>query len=656
MTVNLPRRGNVRRPDFSPIHDDFKVGVMTLVEEARIPTNGAKEVNNLYQTQDGVYTTRPGSDYYGESLPNGKNPDGSAEYVKSDGTTELIAVGVKAYKSVDGGTWSEITGATFTEGESCYFVQLRSRLYITNGTDNLAFYNGTNLVSYSEISAPTWAATPLARTTLTSGAYSVYYIVTALNDVGETIGSTEQTITVNKTRDTWASGETITLDFNAVSGASRYQIYFSDESGYETLIGNTTNTEFIDDGTGAANTLVEVPLDNTTGAPKFRQMEISGNRIWATDDPNNKYRVYWSGTGQNTGKFSDFYGGGNIDLELGGREVPKSVVHYRTGKGDSIVTVICSSPDGQGSIWQISLDSLTVGDTAFTVPTASKIVGSIGTSAPLSVVKFKNDIGFYNKKGFTSLGSKANLLNILATDELSVNIRPSVRSLVASKANGVCGHYYDGKIYWSVPESSSGNDKIYIFDTERRNWQISWSLGVKQFIEYTQTDGNTKLLAIPLTGDKLIQISESISGDMGQPFTTKYTSGLYAINKDRTVAAKVKYAYIELGRPKGRITFTILGTEKNKPFSSIGSITITDQISQTGYTWDKYSTNPYSSSSGTPTSFSSSTIKKRIKISKKLYNYQAQVTSSGYGDFYQLLSWQLKGRIVPGRTPSSWNS
>lgn len=657
MSLQLSGRRRTIRKIFNEVFQDFKEGVVTLVEEARISKRAAKQANNLFQLQDGIYTTRPGTAVYGAALPNGETPDGAAEYVKSDGTTELIVVANIVYKSTDGGSWSSISGATFTLGTQCYFIQIATHLYITNGTDPLAYYDGTNLNTYTQIAAPAWAGTPLARTVLSSGNFNVYYQVTALNEVGETVGSTEQTISVNKSRDNWKADGTeyITLDWNAVSGATRYQIYYSDETGYEALLDNTTTTGYDDNGSVQVNTLIEVPDDNTTGAPKFRQMELSTDRIWGTDDPTSKYAVYFSGTGTAMGTFSPFYGGGTIFLEPGGRDMPKAVVHYRTGKGDSIVTVLCSSPEGRGSIWQVSLISATVGDVSFTVPSAIKIVGSIGTSAPLSVVKVKNDIAFFNKKGFTSLGSKANLLNILATDELSVNIRPSVRSLVGSLVDKVCGYYSDGKIYWSVPESSTGNDKTYIFDTERRNWQVSMSFGVKQFLEYTESSGNTKFLGVPLTGTQLVQISDNISGDLGEPFSTQYISGLYPINEDRTVAAKIKYAYIELGNPRGNISFSLLGTEKNKPFSQIGSITISDQVSQTGWTWEKYSTMKYSNSSGTPSTFSSSSVRKRITVNKLLYNYQFQVSSSGLNDRYSLLSLQVKGKISPSRDPSSWS-
>src|SRR3972149_2021508 len=99
--------------------DRFHKGYVNLIEEARMDTAMAKESNNMMQVSDGLWKTRWGTQYYGAALA--ANPDGAAEYVKSDGTTELIAIanGV-AYKSTDGGTWSSVSGATFTAGVQCF--------------------------------------------------------------------------------------------------------------------------------------------------------------------------------------------------------------------------------------------------------------------------------------------------------------------------------------------------------------------------------------------------------------------------------------------------------------------------------------------------------------------------------------------------------
>ena len=151
-------------------------------------------------------------------------------------------------------------------------------------------------------------------------------------------------------------------------------------------------------------------------------MTISGNRIWATNDPDNRYTVYWSGTGQDMGKFSDFYGGGWIRLEAGGRETPVSVKHYQSGSGEGIATVLCKTPDGRGAVWQIDIGTTTVGDYSFPTPSADKVVGSWGTESIDGVVATDNNIGFPNRKGWFFLGPQQNYYGILRTEEKSSNI------------------------------------------------------------------------------------------------------------------------------------------------------------------------------------------------------------------------------------------
>ena len=89
---------------------DFKGGSNDLLDEARIKSNEAKTALNLMQVQDGLWKVRWGSAYYTPALPF--NCDGAAEYVKADGTTELIAVaGGHVWKSQDGGSWTEVEEA-----------------------------------------------------------------------------------------------------------------------------------------------------------------------------------------------------------------------------------------------------------------------------------------------------------------------------------------------------------------------------------------------------------------------------------------------------------------------------------------------------------------------------------------------------------------
>jgi hypothetical protein len=649
--------------------DDFSGGNSSLVSEARMSPKFATQSTNLIQVEDGLWKTRWGTAYYGAEHTS--TIDGAQEYVKSDGTTELVTISNgKAYKSTDGGALTEITGATFTAGVQCYFMQIAGYLYIANGTDDLARYNGSVLSKYTQIDAPANLTASRVASGLTSGIYTYYAQVTALNDVGETTGSTEASITVNKTRDNWVSStDKITWSWNASSGATRYQLYISDQSGYEVLVADSGVTNFTDDGTSDLNSYIEVPDDNTTGAPKFISMALSGNRIWATNNSGDKYKVYFSGTGSFIGNFSDFYGGGWINLEKGGRETPVAVKHYQSGTGDGRATVLAKTPDGRGAIWQITIDSATVGDSSFSVPSAIKVVGSFGTESVLGVVNTPNNLAFPNRKGWFDLGSQKNYYGVLRTNEKSQNIRPYWRGLSGAKMNTVCAYYYDAKIFISVPTSSSGNDRIVVWDDERSNWSVDWSFGAKQFLEYTTTGGDTKFLCVGLSGTKLVEISENILNDFGTAFTQAYLSPLLPVSKVKTDVLNLKESILEVGNPRGVISFQVLGIGKDNAFSTVATATITNFGSNTGIGTDLfgecYFSETQASASGgagnwaivltdSPSTFTQSSVKKAIKKRAKLYNIQYKVSSSTADTVFTIQSIQSKGTLIGRKLPSSW--
>jgi len=435
----------------------FNGGVNRVLEEARIGETEATEATNLMQVEDGIWKVRWGSAYYGAT--HDANIDGAAEYVNEDGSTELITVADgKAWKSEDGGGLTELSGATFTAGEQCFFMQIAGYLYIANGTDDLVRYNGTSLSTYTEISAPTNLA-GTASASLGSGIYNMYAEVTAFNTVGETVGSTEASVTngMSRPRDQWVSGDNVTWTWTDVASASveGYNLYISDTTGHETLLTNIAASSYVDDGDLTINPYIEPPLSNTTAGPKFKSMAVSNNRMWGTNDPENPYTAYFSGTGQDMGNFSDFYGGGWINLEKGGRERTKSVVHYQTGQGSGRATVLCSTPEGKGAVWQIGIAEQTVGDWTFPVPSAVKIVGSSGTDSQLSVTADNNNVWFFNRRGIFTLGPEQNYYGLLRTNEISARIRNYIRGLIGSQIDNVCAYFYDAKVFFSVPTVST---------------------------------------------------------------------------------------------------------------------------------------------------------------------------------------------------------
>jgi len=637
----------------------FDGGTATLLDDARTGKKYAKESINVMQVQDGVWATRWGTREYTAEASAESAWLGVTEVVVNSDTRKLFAIGATTGKAYvyDGSAWSEVSGATFDASAKPSFLQIKSHLYITNGVDPMTRYDiaSNTLVRYTAISTPSGVSATRGAG-LSAGSNNNYYRVTALNDVGETAGSTEVVITTDKLRYEWdpSANEYVDLTWTAVSGATRYQVYYGTESGGELLLGESTTNSYRDDNSATVNPFVACPDADTTGAPKFSILGLSDNRLWGVGDPDNPYRVYWSGVGQYLGYFSAYYGGGWIDLEEGGREMPQWVGHYRTGRGDSSATILCSTPEGTGAVWQIGLYAQTVGSETFMSPVASKIVGAIGTSSPHSVVHAMDSIVFLNKRGVFTLGNKAQITNVLATEELSANIRPSYRSLKLSKIANFTAYWYDAKIFFSATESGNENDIIFIFDTERRNWTWKWTIGVKQFVEHTDSDGVTHFLAAPHTGTKLIEFSENVTDDLGQPFYQSIITGLLPVTRDTTEFVRVLEAFVSLARPRGTIKFEIIGVEKRKGFTTVASREITTSTTGGRFWTGLLGEITLKDEEDAPVTYDSANVKKSKRVRKLLNAIQFKLSANVADTKFTLLEFRAKGARVPTATVSAW--
>lgn len=667
MAVQPPKIRGQKEIPVDIVMDTFDGGNVTLLDEARLSLTMARDSTNLMQDQDGLWTKRWGTAPYGQDIST--SFDGWGVAVKDDGdgtTTQYVIVvdGGVVKRSTGGGSWTTITRSggsafSFTSGKRARMKQLGSKMYIANAFDDLAYYDIVNdyMVDYSGITAPANVST--ARTTLTAGTYSNYYKVSAVNEVGETIATATGTAntTTNKHRDQWATDGTeyLTTTWDAVTGATGYNIYWSDTEGYEWFIGTSSVASFLDNGSNAANSFIEAPVSDTTTGPKMGALAVSGNRIWGTLDPDHPWRVYFTGTGNQLGAFNPYFGGGYVDIELGSPERPQRIEHFRDGKGNPMVVIYTTDPNGQGSTWLIELISATVGTTSIVIPSTMKVQGSNGTDATDSVVQARNALYGYNSAiGFNWLGTKPSQLNVLSADEISVNIRPSARSLTKSAIGSMTGIYYDGRIIWSVPNGSTSNNETWVLDLEQKNWSRAWTIGFKGFLEYAEANGTVRLLGVPTTGTKLLEISENYLGDSGSAYSTKYRSGLIHFDKSQVTFAWINKVHFIYGRPKGTINVSVIGTQRNKATSTLASKTITDNTSSSGIGTELISTTLISDSNNAPSTFASAAVKKTIKVNKLLNNIQVEVSTSNLADDFTLMRIIIEGRIVPINEPSSW--
>lgn len=635
--------------------DEFKGGVNTLYSETRLKANEAKEATNLMLDEDGVWKVRWGTKDYNSTGLFTETLDGIGEYKKSDGTRELIVVADGKVYVFDpaAGTKTEISGATFTQGTRAVMLQMSGYLYIANGTDNLARYDGSTLSTYSALTTPAWDGTPIARTGLSAGNYTYYYRVSAVNAIGESLAVAETSITTDKIRDGWDSSNYLTLGWADVSGATRYVIYFGETSGYLEKLAESSISSYVDDGTATPNPYIEPPTSNTSAGPLFRSMIISGNRLWATGDPSNLQRVYYTGTGVNLGNFAPGYGGGWIDLEAGGRDQCIAVRDYgATTTLNSTPHVFCKTDDGKGSIWKITMTSVEIGSTTISVPIPSKLISRSGTPAERSVVYVENDIYFLNPDGVFVLGYEPNILNVMRSNEISTKISPYIEDLYEPSIDKSSAFYYQGKVLFSVPTSSGEPNRIIVYDREYKAWMKDWTVGVSQFLTYTDSSDVTHLLGI--NGNKIIEFSEGYQGDQGTAFTWRYVSPRYQISKDWTEYAKIKRAYIRLRNANGSINYLVKGTKRNAVTSNLATGTITPGSSRTGIGWDKFGAVQFGSTLGVPSQFAAESLPRYLEIRDLVRDIQWELYGDGISDSAILTGILAEGNIVKVAKPEGW--
>lgn len=337
-----------------------------------------------------------------------------------------------------------------------------------------------------------------------------------------------------------------------------------------------------------------------------------------------------------------------MSISSGGTGGAVSVVDYQNRPH-----VLMAYPQGGGAIYKIDESSVSIGDTTVVIQTPVKILDATGTSAVGSVIPVENDIFYLDSDGVRVLGNEPGVLATLRTSELSQRIRPTVRSILDSARPNTNAIYHDGKVLFSVGIESSIPDRIIVYDRERLGWIPNWTIGVSQFLIYTDTSDEPHLLGV--LGNKLVEFSANVSGDSGVAFTQRYVSPRFTVGGDDfTQWAKFKNLYVRFRNSAGNINVTVAGTGKGKPFSNIATATVTPEGSDTGLEWDAWDDLIYDDSSGTPTTFASESLIRKLPLKKRVRDVQVIVESTGLDDVWTLVGYIFRGTPVVTSDPKDW--
>lgn len=653
-------------PNIAPItQDKFDRGVISLFDQSKLPKNALKTADNLMLGEDGAPMIRWGVEWFGTAA-SANAIDGGEMFIDSTDAVHLLKVaGGTIYRSLDDGTtWAACTGANFTTGKKVRFEQAANYMYMYNGWDNIIRYDGTTtLATYTTLATPvgnTPTKTGLGGTT--SNTYR--YRVAAVNDIGYTLASTATTLGVDRDRLSFDSSNFVTFTWAAVPGAVRYDIYIGEIAGQEYYVASVegqATTTYQDRYLTPAQTNILPPESNTTQGPRVGDMALIGVRLMACKDRDYPYRLWISGAGPYIGYFSSAYDATYIDLQKGGRNKPVKVEDYRDGKGTPLATVWCDSVDGRGCIWQGTVESFTVGNITFPVPNFYRLPGSRGTNAPDSVINVLNDYLYFNSQAIYNLGSRAQFLNLLSTDEVTANIRPDVKSINPAASSGICAYFQDAKVFFSVPyDESTTNNAVIVFDTERKAWlpRAFNEIGFERFFSYTTTtaNGSVKKMLAWKTGDtRFTEISESISGDYGQPFRTLLSTGLQHVNpRDRFEFAYCEEAEIEFASTQDAISIELSAITREDGYKVIGTRNIRPTTTKRSWTTHSWGGHKWTDTGAEVVSYSEPSVKRFFEVLEDINAYQYVVSTYSLRAKYILRTLQVSVTATQAGKPTEW--
>lgn len=556
-------------------NNNWLKGTVTAFDSGRTPIDGLVSSDNIVLDQNGTVRPRPSLRAYGPE-PVGTILGEIYEFKKQTGLSAEIWM--ISLQNVEGTTkvyiargededWTECDGKTYDNTAKASFLQIQNKVLVMNGVDNLSYLNipDSSVVAFTSLTTPS-APTLSAATGLSGTSFKVYYAVTANSTVGETAGSAVLSQSIGTDRDLWnPTTQSVQIQWTTVTNVRSWNVYMgvsSDGAGQPTLYliasGIPPDTlTFKDDGTRAQDLSRPLPTTNSTAGPKASYGHVVNSRVWLVGDSEHPYYVWRGGDYGFEIDFSPANGGGYSSIGNGTKEVPNWVGPFRSGGGESRVTVLTKSTNGSGRRFFLSPETITYGSTTFVAWRVDEDSGSDGTDSPAGVVIYNNSLFYPSRDGFKTTGTRPQLQNVLSTDRISNTIQRDISRLNTQYMKYCVGVAHEGRIYWTLPVGSTSNNEIWVLDLDREGaWTNPWRISADWIWKYNDNSGVTHLLV--LSDNKIYELSYSqMTNDAGTPFITSGRSGLIYFTKDGREWGKLLKVVFTIIRPRGAIGFDV---------------------------------------------------------------------------------------------------
>lgn len=656
MLTNLPRK-QVKQP--KPIivsWNTWRKGWNTLLRETEIDSQEMVNSTNLLLVGSGVPTRRWGSILAFQAGASNASLSGVARFIlpvkdANDNIQVLSWTDAGFLTKQSGGSYTRITGASWLSGYPMEGVELGGKIYLTNGQRPLTRYDFTTLTSFVTINPPTGlTATNLSGAT---GASSFSWKVTALSPVGETLPSTavslstlpqnlNTTVRINWTATTPGAGATL-VGYNVYRGLSGQEVWVGGVG--PTVTAFDDNIGFPSLGGQAA------PLADTTGGPVAKWIIRFQDRLVIAGIPGYPTRLMISARWPQQERFDLLAGGGMVEVDPdSGEDITGLGIYYRTITATQSIVVF-----KEHSVWEVVLDTITVGNFGLLNPTYRLLTASQGASSHRSITPVENDVFFVNKRGIYILRYEPNLYNVINANELSAKIRPFFQNLAYTDITKSAGFYADKKYVLSFPESK----QAVVFDRERLcftgPWIFPWNIG--HWASYIDSAGSEHWLAASMTDNNIYEFSTSYTNDVGTAINTQFKSRKEDFG-DWTLFKTITEVFLNFRNIVGTIQLNLYIENRSGQVISAKSASITGASAQgtSGFGTDQFGLNQFGISVNSAATTSTGELQKKALLYKTGRTIQVEVITNTNNANYELLDVKSVGIAqAMDNNPSAWN-
>lgn len=622
--------------------ESFEGGWNDIFTPTELEDNELTQADNLMLIGKGSPTGRWGSDKYNLAGENGRIRLLSEYKKSSPSTNELLTItddGLLAKKN--GASYTNITGTSFFSGLNYQAVQMDNNVYIAGATLPLVRYDGTNLIPYTALSKPT--NTNASMLSSASGTNVFSWVITALNAVGETTGSTAKTLAslpldlsetlIKVTWDQVSSAPSVLTGYNIYRGTP----------GNERFIGTvgTDATEFLDSGKPASD-IVFPPLENTTVGIRAGSILKFDDRIVLSRISGEPSAIYISGRYPYHDRFTLADGGGKALVSPDdGDYITALGIAGNQGMGSNPPPVSSILAFKNHSTHRITLAQLQVGNYTFTDPIIQLLTDSSGCSSDGTVVVVENDTFYFGRKGLYSVGQEPQFLNQIRTNELSARIRPYVRNLSTDDFTNATAGYIDNKYLLSFPDKK----ETIVYDRERMAfmgpWKTPW--GITKWHKYFDAAGDERWLAAttPETGEGpfVREFSDSYVSDSGEAIGKILRTKKSSVG-DWSVLKVLKLFYVLFRNVRGNVGINLRIETKDGNTVTSKTFSIVSQLGDGGFGADQFGSIQYGDTDATIV-LTGDEIVRYAQIYKNARVAQVEVESTEANSNWEFLGLRL---------------